>query len=76
MNGHAKEAHYYGWTSGLGVLENAACVLCTSGSSETRNHLFFDCSYFSSVRVKNLRKNQVLRSPYPWDEEKEWFLLH
>lgn len=51
-----------------GVVNEANCVLCSIGNIEDHNHLFFDCSYSTAVRLDILMKNHVNRAPLVWND--------
>lgn len=61
------------WSWGIEV--NEECVLCHSGN-ESHSHLFFQCSFASSVWRYFLEKAGISRLPLPFDQEVSWFALH
>nr|XP_016495350.1 PREDICTED: uncharacterized protein LOC107814450 [Nicotiana tabacum] len=56
---------------GLGYVEDVTCSLCNS-KEETVDHLFFKCTYSSSVWTAMLQWKGIQRQPMMWANELEW----
>ena len=54
-----------------GIMVDGQCVLCKQ-ENETRNHLFFGCSFSQSVWKRILQLNGLGREVMRWEEELKW----
>lgn len=57
------------------LVDDTTCVLCRS-SSETVNHLFFECLFSTNVWLEVLGKCRMNRGVLPWRREVSFFSRH
>ena len=58
-----------------GVIASPECVLCGS-AAETHDHLFFDCSFSSTVWRDITAKTLMTWPPFSWGSLIQWASLH
>ncbi|XP_021836449.2 uncharacterized protein [Spinacia oleracea] len=53
------------------VIADSVCCLCHS-TDESRDHLFFDCSYSADIWNQVLQRSGIHRTAGTWNEEVQW----
>ena len=54
----------------LGITMDESCAFCSE--QETRDHLFFECSFTKELWIEVLQMRGLRRKVLPWDHELEW----